>query len=170
MSFLKKVTKLAKSGLKAYASYQTGGLSGLATSALSKKGKMPRPMLSNAISQSTGLNVIPAAYLSGGMETIMQLPRITRGGMAIKRMMTAATLGAAAEGGAQMVRKRGGASGTFTAPGMRKKHRRINPGNIKALRRSVRRIHSAEKMFRQVLSVQGKHHAGIKPKKGRGKR
>jgi hypothetical protein len=51
--------------------------------------------------------------------------------------------------------------------GGRKKYRRQNVGNMKALRRAIRRIQGAEKLFRQVLSVQGKAHAGIKPKKGR---
>lgn len=49
--------------------------------------------------------------------------------------------------------------------GERKKYRRQNVGNMKALRRAIRRIQGAEKLFRQVLSVQGKGHAGIKPKK-----
>jgi hypothetical protein len=51
---------------------------------------------------------------------------------------------------------------TFTT---RKKYRRQNVGNMKALRRAIRRIQGAEKLFRQVLSVQGKSHTGIKPKK-----
>lgn len=48
--------------------------------------------------------------------------------------------------------------------GEKKKYRRINPGNAKALRRAIRRIKSAEKLFRQVLTVQGKKATGIKPK------
>lgn len=51
--------------------------------------------------------------------------------------------------------------------GPRKKYRRQNVGNMKALKRAIRRIQGAEKLFRQVLSVQGKSHTGIKPKKGR---
>jgi len=49
----------------------------------------------------------------------------------------------------------------------KKKYRRQNVGNMKALRRAIRRIQGAEKLFRTVLSVQGKAHAGIKPKKKR---
>lgn len=49
--------------------------------------------------------------------------------------------------------------------GPRKKYRRQNVGNMKALRRAIRRIQGAEKLFRTVLSVQGKAHAGIKPKR-----
>jgi len=49
--------------------------------------------------------------------------------------------------------------------GERKKYRRQNVGNMKALKRAIRRIQGAEKLFRQVLSVQGKSHTGIKPKR-----
>jgi len=47
----------------------------------------------------------------------------------------------------------------------KKKYRRQNVGNMKALRRAIRRIQGAEKLFRTVLSVQGKSHTGIKPKR-----
>lgn len=55
------------------------------------------------------------------------------------------------------------ATQAFTGP--RKKYRRQNPANVKALRRAVRRIEAAEKLFRSVLSVQGKKSTGIKTKK-----
>jgi hypothetical protein len=48
-----------------------------------------------------------------------------------------------------------------------KQSRRMNPGNTRALKRSVRRINSAAKMYGKVLSAQkGKRHSGytIKPK------
>lgn len=35
----------------------------------------------------------------------------------------------------------------------RRAYRRMNPMNVRALRRSVRRIHSAEKLFRQVFTI-----------------
>lgn len=49
--------------------------------------------------------------------------------------------------------------------GPKKKYRRQNPANIKALRRAISRIEKAEKLFRSVLSVQGKKSTGVKPKK-----
>lgn len=44
------------------------------------------------------------------------------------------------------------------------KNRRMNPANGRAIRRAVRRLKSAEKTFRKVLQVQGKHAGKIKPK------
>jgi hypothetical protein len=41
-----------------------------------------------------------------------------------------------------------------------RRYRRTNPGNVKALRRAVRRITSAEKMFRKVLHLTKPHHTG----------
>lgn len=44
------------------------------------------------------------------------------------------------------------------------RNRSMNAGNARAAKRAVRRIKAAEKLFRQILTVQGKPHAGIKPK------
>lgn len=45
------------------------------------------------------------------------------------------------------------------------RRRRINPGNIRALRRSVRRVHSAAKMFSSVFSISHGHvHGKVKLK------
>jgi len=46
---------------------------------------------------------------------------------------------------------------------------RMNPMNVRAARRAVRRIHSAEKLFRQILSVAhpGKAHGRIAPKRSK---
>lgn len=46
----------------------------------------------------------------------------------------------------------------------KKKYRRMNPMNIKALRRAVRRVDAAEKQFKKVLMVQGKKATGVKPR------
>lgn len=159
MSFFKKLKKVAKTAAKAYVTYQTGGLSAVAERALSKKGKargLPVPMM-QSMTQSGGITALPASFVGLGAPVLTQLPRIA--GPAIrygKKALGALGLGGAAEVGAGLVRGIGGTT--------RRKYRRINPCNIKALRRSIRRIHGAEKVFRQVLSVQGKKSAGIKPK------
>jgi D-tyrosyl-tRNA(Tyr) deacylase len=49
--------------------------------------------------------------------------------------------------------------------------RRMNPANIRALRRSIRRLGSAKKVFAQVFSaVHGHQPQKVKPKFGRKKR
>lgn len=151
MSFGKKLVKLGKTGLKAYASYQTGGLSGLATSALKKRAvrSMGSMMLQRSSSFGGGLTALPAvgaSYTGGG-------GRFGGSGMTATFMAPSSAARAARQ--PRMTK-----DGKIT---MRKKHR-INPANVKALRRSIRRLKGAEKLFRQVLTVEGKHHAGIKPK------
>ena len=44
------------------------------------------------------------------------------------------------------------------------RNRRMNPANGRAIGRATRRLKAAEKMFRRVLSVEGKHAGKIKPK------
>lgn len=73
----------------------------------------------------------------------------------------------AAAGPATRMAKQVASRAAQAISGPRKKYRRQNVGNMKALKRAIRRIQGAEKLFRQVLSVQGKSHTGIKPKKGR---
>lgn len=166
MSFLKKVGKLAKKGAKLYASYQTGGLSNVALSALSKKKAVKMaamPMLANSLASKYGggFTATPASFVSMGSMASVAKKYGSKALRAVPYVGTAATVydvGKGLFGGA-------GASGTYP----RKKYRRINPANVKALRRSIRRIKGAEKLFRTVLQVQGKHHTGIKPK-SRGKR
>lgn len=173
MSFLKKIAKVAKGAVKAYATYQTGGLSGLATSAISKAAKGNRRMVP-MLQPMGGINVIPAAFSGARMGNVM--------GSIATGIGTAADVttilnnlpswsGPAYNGGGIVGRgtkeMRKALARAAHAAGGRKKYRRINPSNVKALRRSIRRIHGAEKLFRQVLSVQGKHHAGIKTKRGK---
>lgn len=161
MSFLKKAVKFAGKAAKVYASYQTGGLSGLATSALSKAGKKAKmravaPMMASQLSSKFGggISAIPASFVGGGggmfagsgATSKFQLPQISSGG--------------GGGGGFAGPKPRLTKDGRVT---MRRRHR-INPGNVKALRRSIRRLKQAEKLFRTVLTVQGKPHAGIKPK------
>lgn len=158
MSFLKKVKKLAKKAGKAYLAYQTGGLSAVATQALSKKGRrpsLPVPMMQSMV-QSGGLAALPTT-------TFASAPLLkTIGKKALRAVPFVGTAATLYDIGSDIV---GAGKGTVArAFGGRRKYRRINPGNIKALRRSIRRIHGAEKLFRQVLSVQGKKSAGIKPK------
>lgn len=158
MSFLKKLKKVAKTAGKAYLTYQTGGLSAVAAKALSKKGRaptLPIPMMQSMV-QSGGLAALPTTFAS----TTPLLKNIGKKALrAVPFVGTAATL---YDIGSDIV---GASKATVTkAFGGRRKYRRINPGNVKALRRSIRRLHGAEKLFRQVLSVQGKKHAGIKPK------
>lgn len=47
------------------------------------------------------------------------------------------------------------------------RNRRMNPANGRAIRRAARRLRAAEKVFRRVLQVEGKHAGKIKPKKGK---
>lgn len=53
----------------------------------------------------------------------------------------------------------------------KRKRRTMNPMNVRALKRAVRRLDKAEDLFRKVLSVKGKSVApgahAIKPKKGK---
>ena len=44
------------------------------------------------------------------------------------------------------------------------RNRKMNYSNIRATKRAVRRIKGAEKVFRQILQVQGKKATGIKPR------
>lgn len=167
MSFLKKVGKLAKKGVKLYAAYQTGGLSNVALSALSRKKAVKMaamPMVASQLSSKFGggFTAQPAAFNMAGLATSARVLG-SKALRAVPYVGTAATVYEAGKG----LFGGSGASGTFGRP--RKKYRRINPGNVKALRRSIRRIKGAEKLFRTVLQVQGKPHAGIKPKT-RGKR
>lgn len=159
MSFLKKVGKLAKKGVQAYAAYQTGGLSAVATKALSKKVARAKaaPMAMSTMLSSKyggGITAVPASFVGTAAKTALKsLPYI---GTAV----TAADLATTAYGAFAGKKPRLTKDGRMT---MRKRHT-INPANVKALRRSIRRIKGAEKLFRTVLSVQGKAHAGIKPK------
>lgn len=89
------------------------------------------------------------------------------GGAAAARRIGAGALGAATalpvlRAGVDAVRSRRG--GTVTAEeferanGFRptswgRTYRRMNPMNVRALRRSVRRINSAEKLFRKVFTI-----------------
>lgn len=47
------------------------------------------------------------------------------------------------------------------------RNRRMNPANGRAIRRATSRLRAAEKMFRRVLKVEGKHTGKITPKGGR---
>ena len=66
-----------------------------------------------------------------------------------------------ARAGVDAVRSRRGPTVTaedFTrangyAPSWGRTYRRMNPMNVRALRRSVRRINSAEKLFRKVFTI-----------------
>lgn len=153
MSFLKKVGRLAKKAVKVYAAYQTGGLSQVAISALSRKKaiRTMAPMMASTLSSKYGggFTATPASFLS----TAGTVGR--RALKAVPYVGTAATIYDIGKGAI-------GAFGGGAKP--KKKYRRINPANIKALRRSIRRIKGAEKIFRQVLVVQGKPSGGIKPK------
>lgn len=51
-----------------------------------------------------------------------------------------------------------------------KQYRRMNPMNVRALRRAVRRLSSAEKLFKTVYRFNhGKTAVNVRPKTGRGR-
>lgn len=163
MSFFKKVKKLAVKGVKAYAAYQTGGLSQVALNAVKKKPAArvaaAAPMMMQALSTKYGggISAVPAAFSIPKVATRV-LPAL--GAVARRVPGVIGTAANAITVGSALTNL---LPNTFTGK-PRKRYRRVNPANIKALRRSIRRIKGAEKLFRQVLTVQGKQHAGVKPK------
>lgn len=62
-----------------------------------------------------------------------------------------------------------GGSSTTAPSGYRRHYRRMNPMNVKALRRAARRLESGEKLFRKVFSIShpGHGHSTVKIKRGR---
>jgi hypothetical protein len=103
------------------------------------------------------------------LPTVPTFPRIPTGGSpgAVSGRLRRVGKGAAAAAGAAVVfDATGRAINAITGQPIRRS-RRINPGNTKALKRSVRRITAAAKMYAKVLTAQkGTRSKGytIKPK------
>jgi hypothetical protein len=104
--------------------------------------------------------------LPAGIPTLPRLPGGVGGGAVNGRLRRIGKGAAGAAGAAVVFDATGRAINAITGEPMRRS-RRINPGNTKALKRSVRRINSAAKMYAKVLTAQkGTRSKGytIKPK------
>lgn len=193
MGFLKKVGKLAKTAVKAYATYQTGGLAGVALSAAQKvakkrgagaaaralpggvmvdSGMTSAELLQQQFPQLQTQQVFLPALATAARTALPALGSMARSGALVK---AAKGLGSLAKtvgvgvgiGAATDYLTRAGKPRRAINPRTGKPYRRMNVGNAKAAKRAIRRIKGVRRLLhdieRQLPKQSVKHTGGYCP-------